>query len=185
MTKTELFNLVLDEFNIPPVTEEQVENSETREIKILDMRLSQAISRVCTEFDWSWLDTYVDLSKIPDEGQKAGYAHSYTLPSTFFRITYVPCEKYRIIGRILLAEEEVSYIIVQPQIDDSLFDNAAIPDTWWTIVSYALAMFCLSSISNNNTTIASFVDNKYSTLLSITALKDEQSRTRRLTTDAF
>lgn len=186
MTKAELFSLALDEFNIKPVTEDELNsgNGQRKEIPVLELHFEQAVSRVCIEFDWSWLNEIVEFSEESDKGAKAGYEHSYILPDTVSRVTNVPVKKYRIVGDILLTHDPVDFIIAQNWKKVSDFSNTLIPYEWWTVVSTCLAMLSISLVNNNQNTY-NLLKDKYNTAIQSLAMMDAQHSSRRLVKDAF
>ena len=185
MTKTELYNLARDEFNLPHVTDEVLDSDGTRETRIFDMRLNQAVSRVCTELDWSWLDNVVDFTDSDDKGPRAGYAHSYPLPSSISRVTNVPSSRYRLVGGMVLTDFPIGYVVGQQMSSLLDFTDTNPPYEWWMLVVYALAWFSCPSLTNNDQKMYSLIQTKYANALNTLAMSDAHHATNRRTTDAF
>lgn len=180
MDKTELYNLALDEFNIRNIADSDVENEYKRETGIFDLHYMQALSRVCTEHDWSWTGEVVEFNSDSDVGPKAGYSHCYVLPSGITRILEVPTDnEYRIVGSNLLTNDSVGYVIAQKLESIASFKNESIPYDFWVLVAQRLALESCPSIANGDERLINQITVKYNLGLQTLALSDAQHSQRR------
>lgn len=189
MDKTTLINMALDELNMPRTTAEQLGLPETDPdggptkdplLTRIESRLSEAATRVCTQFEWSWTERLVTFTADDDCGPEAGYGHSYELPVPLIRVTHVPAEEYMTIGGKLLCSDPVEWIAVQDMDSAMDFEDKTVPLTYWAVVARTLALIVLPFTTNSSQQLETQITQRLSMQLNELALMDANTNVRRL-----
>lgn len=161
MDKLRIFNIALTLYNMEPLTEEQLNDSDVLrkhpEVAILEIGLPIATRKAMRERCWTFLDAELELGE--DLGPDAGYTHSYKLPDGLFRVTRAD-GIYSVKGNKLLTNGQP---IAFGQM--STLPDTGVPEDFYDLIGYALALFAgpkLSSGDSKTNYAASF----YSTILS-------------------
>ena len=146
MDKLRIYNLALDVYNMPHLTEEQLEDKEAwsahPEIQTLEITYPVALRKAMRERAWSFLDTELELGE--DKGPKFGYAHSYALPNGLFRLTRAD-GTYEQMGNMLLTNGAPVAFGQMSEVPDT-----GVPEDFEHLVAYALAYFAGSRLSSGD-----------------------------------
>lgn len=188
MDKTSIFNMALDVFGMEPVTADDIQKNEAREVKILSIHYNQAIQRVSLENRWSFLDDVIEISApnttvlcstttnevfnrtslvmSQDLGAKADYLHSFKLPEGILRITKIESGylRSRRVGEFLLTDCENPIVYAQI-VNNIVPENKAIPDTFWALAALSLSFLSSASISNTEPKAIQMIASEYNSLL--------------------
>ena len=144
MDRLYIYNVALSVFNIQPLSEDDLEDTEGHpEVQILDLFLQNAIEMVLRERNWTFLEQKLELGE--DLGPEAGYGHSYKLPTGLFRLTRAD-GIYRVVGtRLLTNGTPYAYGIMSELPDDG------VPKDFYGLVGFALAILASSKLSAGDT----------------------------------
>ena len=164
MDKLGIFNKALSVYNIDPLTEDDLKDTEGRpEIQILELFLNSAMEKVMRERNWTFLETRLDLGE--DKGAEGGYRHSYSLPEGLFRITRAD-GVYRVVGTRLLTNGRPEAYGIMHELPDS-----GVPEDFCTVVAFALAYYSASKLSPGDTKTQIALD-MYQRTLSMLVMND-------------
>ena len=173
MDKLRIFNIALEVYNRPPLTEEQLDDKEAMkahpEIMTLETLLPVALDEAKRAWHWSFLDTELELGE--DQGPKEGYTHSYRLPEGLFRLTRAD-GIYKRVGNMLLTNGRPLAYGQMAGVPDS-----GVPEDFDHLVAYALAMFAAPRLSSGDQK-AQYASEFYQTLLTRMRLNDTQDERR-------
>ena len=170
MDKLRIFNIALAIFNIAPLTEETIKDTEGHpEVQILELHLPTALRKAMRERDWTFLERPLELGD--DKGEQGGFRHSYALPEGLFRLIRADGH-YRISGNVLLTNGmPVAYGIMQT------LPDTGVPEDFFDLVAFALAFFASPKLSPGDTKFQ-IAMNDYNTLLTSMVMNDVQCNLR-------
>lgn len=157
MTKLEIYNLALSAFNMEPLTEEDMENTERhQDVATLDRWFMTALRKASREHRWAFLEVKLELGD--DLGAGHGYQHSYALPTGLHSITWADGDRYARIGDTLYTDGEPdAYGYMKSIIPEDSEGNwiDTIPEDFYDMVAMALAYFVAYHFNPNlKTTIS-------------------------------
>lgn len=171
MDKLDIFNKALSVFNIAPLTEEDLKETEGRpEVQVLEMYLGSALRRAMRERSWTFLEERLVLGD--DEGPECGYRHSHELPEGLFRLTRAD-GVYRVVGtRLLTNGLPLAYGIMSTPPDKG------VPEDFYDLVAFALASYSASKLSPGDTKYQ-IAEAEYRTILRGMVMNDVQNHMRQ------
>ena len=144
MDKLRVYNIALAIFNIEPLTEDQLKDTEGHpEVQILDLHYATALHKAMRERAWTFLEQRLDLGD--DLGPECGYMHSYQLPTGLFRLTRADGIYRQVGNRILTNGRPLAYGIMQTPPD------MGVPEDFYELVGFALAYFASAKLSPGDT----------------------------------
>lgn len=144
MDRLRIYNIALAVFNIEPLTEDDLLNSDGHpEVKILDLQYDTALHMAMRERAWTFLERPLELGE--DQGAECGFRHSYTLPSDLFRLTRAD-GMYRVVGTKLLTDGRPLAYGIMLTLPDS-----GVPEDFYELVAFALAYFASPKLSPGDT----------------------------------
>lgn len=170
MDRLRIYNIALSVFNIAPLSEDDMEDTEGHpEVQILDLHLATALRKAMRERNWTFLEEKLDLGE--DGGPEGGYRHSYALPEGLFRLTRAD-GIYRVSGNKILTDGmPLAYGIMQTPPD------TGVPEDFYDLVAFALAFYASPKLSPGDTKYQ-IAMNDYSSLLSTMVMNDVQCQMR-------
>ena len=164
MDKLGIFNKALSVFNIEPLTEDDLKETEGRpEIQVLELFFGSALAKVLRERNWTFLERRLDLGE--DKGAEGGYCHSYDLPEGLFRLTRAD-GIFRVVGTRLLTNGRPEAYGIMHELPDS-----GVPEDFYTVVAFALAYYSASKLSPGDTKTQIALD-MYQRTLSMLVMND-------------
>lgn len=170
MDRLRIYNIALAVFNIEPLAEDDLKDTEGHpEVQVLDMHFGTALRKAMRERDWTFLEERLKLGD--DEGAECGYRHSYELPEGLFRLTRAD-GIYRVVGtRLLTNGRPLAYgIMLTPP-------DTGVPEDFYDLVAFALAFYASPKLSPGDTKFQIAL-NDYNTVLQTLALNDVQCQMR-------
>lgn len=185
MTKLEIYNMARYQFGMEAITSDDISAGTEREVVIMTKHYNQALLGASLDANWSFLNSLVAMSSDDDGGEKAGWKHSYTLPSDINRLVDVwgadgsKDVAYRRVGSTLLTNAETPYVVVQyTDYIEPDSDELPIPEEFWMLVALRLAYLCIPALRGADTAITQIVLTEYNALLTTLKLHDAQGGAR-------
>ena len=170
MDKLRIYNIALGVFNIAPLSEEDLEDTEGHpEIQILDLYLPTAERKAIREREWTFLEVKLDLGE--DGGPECGYKHTYKLPEGLFRLTRAD-GTYRVAGTTLLTNGAPHAYGIMNTLPDS-----GVPEDFYDLIAFALAFYASPKLSPGDTKYQ-IAMNDYNTILQGLIMNDVQCQIR-------
>lgn len=172
MDKLRIFNMALNVFNQPPLTQEQLDDKESikqhPEIQTLELFYLPALRKAMREHPWSFLDVELDLGE--DLGPKGGYAHSYVLPEGLFRLTRAD-GTYEVHENTLFTNGRPVAYGQMSEVPDT------VPDDFEYLVALSLAVIASPKLSSGDQKV-NYAAQFYDSLLLSMELNDAQNARR-------
>lgn len=173
MKRIDVYNICLDVLNIEPITESDL-SEKLDPVPTLERSFGFAVLKASKEHDWTFLTEVVNLEE--DLGSEGGYRHSYRLPYGLLRVVHLPPNSVVSGMKLLTDGAPQIYAIVAEKNKQGEFlfeQDESIPEDFWQLVAYQLAMFCAPRLCRD-TNVVSLIQYNYKSVLE--NMKESDSR---------